>query len=178
MRTGLTANLQKLETMMEFQALKTHFHIDRSSNPLKFLTDLGRTFSFMRIAVIGGETNFENDFVSDDFASSDPGGFARRNDKDNPGRMFFCLKYLQTGPLTHVVTIIHEAAHYVDKNIDHFASGVPFPNGRALTGTNGQVHAHNYAQLTPDEAAQNAASYAGFAINMGKRQDLRPTVTQ
>ncbi|MFL5001063.1 MAG: hypothetical protein ACJ8DY_11830, partial [Xanthobacteraceae bacterium] len=118
------------------------------------------------------------DFVSNDFANSDPGGFARRNDPSNPGRMFFCMKYLGTGPLTKVVTIIHEAAHYIDKSIDHFASAVPFPNGRALTGTNGQAHTHNYAQLTPDEAMQNAASYACFAIHCAKRADTRPTITQ
>ncbi len=95
---------------------------------------------------------------------------------DNPGRMFFCAKYLGTGPLTHVVTIIHEAAHYVDASIDHFASAVPFPQGRPLNGTNGQVHLRNYAQLLPDEALQNASSYAGFAIHVVKRQDTRQTV--
>jgi Putative peptidoglycan binding domain len=178
MQTGLTADLKKLETMVEFQALNTHFHLDRHPNPLKFLSDLGKTYSFMNIAVNGAETNFANDFEADDFANSDPGGFGRRNDKDNPGRMFFCREYLQTGPLTRVVTIVHEAAHYVDAAIDHFASGVPFPNGRPLTGTNGQLHARNYAQLTPDEARQNASSYAGFAIHVAKRQDTRPTITQ
>ncbi|MFL4967232.1 MAG: peptidoglycan-binding protein [Xanthobacteraceae bacterium] len=178
MQTGLTANFQQLQTMLEFQALNTHFHLDQSNNPLKFLTDLSKNYGFMKIAVTGGQKNFENDFVSNDFANSDPGGFARRNDPSNPGRMFFCMKYLGTGPLTKVVTIIHEAAHYIDKSIDHFASAVPFPNGRALTGTNGQAHTHNYAQLTPDEAMQNAASYACFAIHCAKRADTRPTITQ
>jgi hypothetical protein len=178
MRTGLTANFQQLQTMMEFQALNTHFHLDQSNNPLKFLTDLSKNYGFMKIAVTGGQKNFENDFVSNDFANADPGGFARRNDPNNPGRMFFCMKYLSTGPLTKVVTIIHEAAHYIDKSIDHFASAVPSPNGRALTGTNGQVRTHNYAQLTPDEAMQNAASYACFAIHCAKRADTRSTITQ
>jgi hypothetical protein len=178
MATGLTANFQKLETMLEFQALKTHFHIDRHPNPLQFLSELGKTYSFMNIAVSGGETSFANDFASDDFANSDPGGFARRNDQNNPGRMFFCPKYTAIGALSKVVTIVHEAAHYVDKKIDHFASAVPFPDGRPLTGTQGQAHSHNYAQMTPDEAQQNAASYAGFAIHVNKRQDTRPTITQ
>lgn len=178
MQTGSTANLQKLETMVEFQALNTHFHLDRHPNPLKFLSDLGRNYTLMNIAVGGAETNFENDFVADDFANADPGGFTRRNNANNPGRMFFCMKYLQTGPLTHVVTIIHEAAHYVDAAIDHFASAVPFPQGRPLNGTNGQARVRNYAQMLPDEAVLNASSYAGFAIHVVKRQDTRPTITQ
>jgi putative peptidoglycan binding protein len=178
MQTGLTANFQLLQTMLEFQALNTHFHLDQSNNPLKFLTTLSKNYGFMKIAVTGGQKNFENDFTSNDFANSDPGGFARRNDPNNPGRMFFCMKYLGVGALTKVVTIIHEAAHYIDTSIDHFASAVPAPNGRPLVGTNGQAHTHNYAQLTPDEAMQNAASYACFAIHCAKRADTRPTITQ
>jgi hypothetical protein len=92
--------------------------------------------------------------------------------------MFFCPRYLQAGALTRVVTIVHEAAHYVDAKIDHFATSVPFPNGRPLTGTLGQAHTLNYAQLTPDDASQNAASYAGFAIHTFKRQDTRPVFGQ
>src|SRR5262249_30051656 len=112
------------------------------------------------------------------FAQSDSGGFQHRNDKANPGRMYFCLKYLQVGKLTRVVTIIHEAAHYVDKAIDHFASAVPFPDGRPLTGPNGEARPHNYVQMTADEAQQNAASFAGFAIHIAKKEDSRPTITQ
>jgi len=130
-------------------------------------------------AVSGAETNFAEDPTSNDIANADPGGFLRRNDPVDPGRMFFCPRYVaEAGPLTRVVTIIHEAAHYVDKKIDHFATSVPFPNGRPLTGTLGQKHVLNYVQLTPDDAAQNAASYAGFAIHVFKRQDTRPVLGQ
>ncbi|MFL5001283.1 MAG: peptidoglycan-binding protein, partial [Xanthobacteraceae bacterium] len=44
MQTGLTANFQQLQTMLEFQALNTHFHLDQSNNPLKFLTDLSKNY--------------------------------------------------------------------------------------------------------------------------------------
>src|SRR5262249_28024582 len=104
--------------------------------------------------------------------------FDRGNETTNPGRMSFGIKYLIVGPLMRVVTIIHEAAHFVDKDIDHFASALPAPNGRALNGTNGTAHTHNYAQLTPAEAMKNAASYACFAIHMAKKADTRPTITQ
>src|SRR3954469_24606813 len=131
----------------------------------------------MSTAVSGGDTTFENDLVTDTFAISDPGGFAKRNDKTNPGQMYFCFKYLKVGPLSAVVTILHEAAHYVDKSIDHFASAVPAPNGRVLVGSAGETRVHNYADMTPLESQQNAASYAGFAIHCAKKQDLRPTIT-
>ena len=178
MQSGQNSDLQKLEGMVEYHAVNTHFHLDRHPNPLKFLSDLGKNFTLMSIAVAGADTNFENDFASDDYANADPGGFYRRDSKDSPGRMYFCRNYIQTGPLTHVVTIIHEAAHYIDTNIDHFASGVPAPQGRPLNGTNGQSRSRNYAQLLPDEAILNASSYAGFAINVAKGHDIRPVISQ
>src|SRR3954470_16686544 len=179
MQSGLTADLNRLASSVEGQALNTHFHLDRHPTPLKFLSDLGRTYSLMNIAVSGAETNFAEDPTSNDIANADTGGFFRRNDPVDPGRMFFCPRYVaEAGPLTRVVTIIHEAAHYVDKKIDHFATSVPFPDGRPLTGTLGQKHVLNYVQLRPDDAAQNAASYAGFAIHVFKRQDTRPVLGQ
>ncbi|MFL5331371.1 MAG: peptidoglycan-binding protein [Gemmataceae bacterium] len=170
--------VDKVEAMPEWAALVTHFHIDKEQNQTKMLSKLGKLYTHMKIAVNTGDTCFDSDLDTDDFAHSDPGGFDRRSDTTNPGRMSFGIKYLFVGPLMRVVTIIHEAAHYVDKDIDHFASAVPSPSGRALTGTNGTVHAHNYAQLTPAEAMQNAASYACFAIHMAKKADTRPTITQ
>jgi hypothetical protein len=173
-----SADLAKLKTLLEFQALSTHFKIDQHPDPLTFLSALSKTYGNMKIALVGASTFFENDFATGDFANADPGGFHTRNDPVGPGRIFFGLPYLTTGPLTHVVTIIHEAAHYADKSIDHFATAIPFPDGRPRNGTQGQAHTHNYAQLTPDEASQNAGTYACFAIHMIKRQDTRPLIGQ
>jgi hypothetical protein len=92
--------------------------------------------------------------------------------------MYFCPKYLGMGPLSKVATILHEAGHYISKDIDHFASSVPFPTGRAIDHTDGTKHTKTYSQLSPDEAFKNASSYAAFAIHCFKKADTRPVVSQ
>ena len=178
METGLTADAAKLETLVEYQAIKIHFHIQDSPNPIAFLSQLGKTFTLMNITINTADRIFENDWASEDFANADPGGFHRRNNPTNPGKIYFCPKYLKVGALSKVVTIIHEAAHFVETQIDHYASGFPAPNGRALVGTAGEVRPHNYVNLTPDEASKNAASYAGFCIHVAKGQDKRVAITE
>lgn len=112
-QSGLIANFSRLTTMTEFQTTNIHFKLEKHPNPLKFLSNLRQSYALMPIAIGGAEKHFDSDFLSDAFANVDPRGFATRNDAVNPGKMFFCSRYLSMGSLSKVVTIIHEAGHYI-----------------------------------------------------------------
>ncbi len=169
MRSGLTANFNKLATLEENRALETHFKLSKHPDPLTFLSFLGRIYSFINIAIANADQLFLEDLTNTkDFAFAFPGGINNRSDPKT-GRMFFCPNYVGNGPLFQTAVIVHEAAHFADKSILHFASELPAPNGTPVDS------GKNYVQLTPQEAAANAYSYAQFALHCLKRRDHRIT---
>ncbi len=167
MRSGLTANFNKLATMEENRALETHFKLSKHPDPLQFLSFLGKSYSLISIAVANADQLFQEDLTNTkDFAFAFPGGINNRSDPKT-GRLFFCPNYVGNGPLFQTAVIVHEAAHFADRTILHFASELPAPNGTPVDSSK------NYVQLTPQEAAANAYSYAQFALHCFKRRDQR-----
>ena len=62
---------------------------------------------------------------------------------------------------------MHEAAHFVDRTIGHFASELPPLAGTPVDSTK------NYVQLNSTEAAGNAYTYAQFALHAFQNFDKR-----
>lgn len=76
-----------------------------------------------------------------------------------------------TGELFQTGVLVHEAAHFVNKVIDHFASELPPLNGTPVDNSTGIVRSKNYVQLSFQEAAGNAYTYAQFALHAFKGFD-------
>jgi hypothetical protein len=161
--SDLKDKLKKLETMEQNIALNTHFKLSNHPNPLQFISALGKTYLLIANALQRAESLFTDDPTNlNAFAYVFPGAFHSIS-----GRIFFCPQYMGKGPLFQTGVIVHEAAHFVDSNILHFASELPSPDGTPVDSSK------NYAQLTPDEAARNAYSYAQFALHAFKGFDKR-----
>ncbi len=61
-------------------------------------------------------------------------------------------------------TIIHECAHYVRRDIGHYASELPPFHGSTVKTVEGVEHGKKDDELNASEAAPNAYSDAQFAV--------------
>jgi hypothetical protein len=171
MRTGLKADFLKLATMEETTALNTHFKLDRSPNPLQFVSSLLQIYNLISICINNSNKLWVEDLSNlNDFANAVLGGFFEQQDAFR-GRIRFCPNFTGKGIRFQTMVIIHEASHFVGRQpkIVHFASELPGPNGTPVDSSK------NYVQLSPDEAARNAYSYAQFSLHMEMRTDHRIT---
>lgn len=166
-RTGLTKDIQTAQGTEEYRALSTHFKFDQHSDPLKFLTELMKTFGLIGITIARAATVFSEDMSNhEDFGNAVVGGMANPNDPRD-GKIRFCPKYLLMGPLFATGVIVHEGAHWVDRKIGHVASELPAPDGWPVDSSK------NYRQMTALEAQRNAYSYAQFALHISEGRDRR-----
>jgi hypothetical protein len=171
-RAVITANPVDLAL---FASAGTHFHLDYTPpNPDRAIVERTRSRIGQLIityrTIAGVIANAQQEFVEDlndntAFAKAVQGGLNASNPSDKKIR--FCPPYLTLGPLFRTAVIVHEAAHYVDANIRHFASELPAPNGTPVDSSK------NYAQLNFDEARRNAYSYAQFALHSRMNFDKR-----
>lgn len=156
------------------KALDTHFHAGTVNLSDKTSVSAFRQRVGLLIIAYRGITTVLNQattfFAEDlknttDFANAVPGGIALR------GKILFCQAYLRLGPKFRAAVIVHEAAHFSDAAIGHFASELPAPNGSPV----GNGNSKNYAQLSFEEARRNAYSFAQFALHMAEGFDRRLT---
>jgi hypothetical protein len=164
--TGKESNIKKLKTMQEQIALNTHFKLNKHPNPFSFLNELARTYNQIRVALARADSLFVDDLTNKvAFAYAYPGGMYSQIFDHK--KIYFCSSYLGKGPLLQTAVIVHEIAHYVDRDILHFASELPPPKGSPVDSSK------NYIQLTPHEAARNAYTYAQFALHTFLKRDKR-----
>jgi hypothetical protein len=115
---------------------------------------------------------------STDFARAPIGGFHRDITQE---KIEFLPRFKSCGNNCRAAMIIHECGHYVASAV-HFAregptlSGTPDCPDESVKNPDGSCRKHprNYRDLTPQEAALNACTYAAFAFHAFSGQDLRP----
>jgi len=156
----------------ERKALVTHFKIQQAPNPLQHLNLLRGVYSQIAAVFGGASSIFIDDPATGDFANAHLGGFGHLTDPVL-GKIRFGPAYGGKGELFQTSVLIHEAAHFVNAAIDHFASELPAPNGTSVNSSTGAVHSKTYAQLSFQEAAGNAYTYAQFALHAFKGFDKR-----
>jgi hypothetical protein len=155
-----------------FASLNTHFHLgftfplSGKEALLLVRQRVGQLIGTYRLimSVLARADSFFDEDLSDNtaFAKAKLGGL------NNGGKISFCPPYLTLGPKFRTAVIVHEGAHFVDASIGHFASELPAPNGSPVGAST-----KNYAQLSFDEAARNAYSYAQFALHSFESFDHR-----
>jgi hypothetical protein len=99
------------------------------------------------------------------------GGFY--NGKKEPKVWFRGIFANVAGRKCRVAMIVHECAHAA-ANARHYANDWPKPNGAPDKPDGISVHPRNYMNLTAEEAATNACTYAAFAANARFNDDCRP----
>lgn len=156
----------------ERKALVTHFKVNQIPNPISHLNLLDGVYLLIARTLASASTFFIDDPTTRDFANAHRGGFYHPTDLVL-GRIRFGPAYAGKGELFQTGVLIHEAAHFVNKVIDHFASELPPLNGTPVNSSTGIVHSRNYAQLSFQEAAGNAYTYAQFALHAFKGFDKR-----
>jgi peptidoglycan hydrolase-like protein with peptidoglycan-binding domain len=156
----------------ERKALVTHFKVHQIPNPISHLNLLDGVYQLIARTLASASTFFIDDPTTGDFANAHLGGFFHPTDLVL-GRIRFGPAYSGKGELFQTGVLIHEAAHFVNKVIDHFASELPPLNGTPVNSSTGIVHSRNYAQLSFQEAAGNAYTYAQFALHAFKGFDKR-----
>jgi hypothetical protein len=184
---------------VERDALKTHFHIDLgslqpggASQTVALLTKVATTFdsiqNLLQTASIYDEIAFcrvGRHELEDEPGTSFLAGFALAyvtQDRDfvrftpnfanDDGLLLGTVDFSQLTPAAHRISnVIHECAHFVDRDNHDFAYEVPPPNGRpGGASTTGQ----DYSHITADEAVVNGASYSTYAQHILFRFDFRP----
>jgi len=157
------------------KALTTHFKIQQIADPnrqLNHLTLLDGVYRLIASVLAQSSSIFIDDPSTGDFANAHLGGFFHLSDPIL-GKIRFGPAYGGKGELFQTGVIIHEGAHFVNRVIDHFASELPAPNGTPVNSSTGVVHVKTYAQLSFQEAAGNAYTYAQFALHAFKGFDKR-----
>lgn len=161
-------------------AARTHFKADKAADTLAQLRRVRGVFALVSHVLANADGFFGEDLLDPaNFAYAFPGSlFWPVNDQRR--RLFFCRRFISNdglfpnGPLFRTAVIVHEAAHFVDQQVGHSASELPADDGSPVT-TTGNVSGHNYAQMTSQEAFQNAYSYAQFALHAFMGRDYRLT---
>ncbi len=172
LRAGLTASGGQVLLPLLFDAVNTHFHLDR--DPTRLTINL-QTLSFrfgLIVQVLSDPAKFfkQGPAVADSpFADAPVGGF------QFPGTKFHFITFrpgfVTCGPNTRAAMLVHEGAHFIGgvNEIGHFAMEFPAPDGQPQ----GTGNTRNYKQLLTDEALKNASSYAAFAIHAATGVDSR-----
>ena len=178
---GMIGPTQKdLAKLMEFKALKTHFHFDIEGHFdfLFFLNGIKGIYERMLNVLDESQEAFDDSQPSEDDplapAQTDRGGFL----EPIRGHITFLPNFLAFGPFNQTFVIVQEMAHYVGRDVGHFAREFPAPDGRPQNDfVNFKVipHFKNYAQLDMVEAMHNCDSYAQFSLHMFAGRDLRLT---
>jgi hypothetical protein len=148
----------------DWQALVTHFHVDDSTvdRVIRFVSpvflNITQTLSTANSLFVNGPPS------ATFFGQAHLGG---TNFKSDPrfGRIEFGREYLKLGGSFQVAVIIHEAAHYANRTVDHMASELPAPQGSPVDGAIHHGNTKDYSSLTADESMVNAYSYAQFALH-------------
>jgi hypothetical protein len=158
-----------------FASANTHFHIDYDlpnsdaealARTRQRIAQLITTYRTIAGVIANSAQEFAEDLANTTaYAYAVPGGLS--SGVAGQKRLHFCPPYLSLGPMFQTAVIVHEAAHYVDVAILHFASELPAPNGTPVGSP------RNYAQLSFDEARRNAYSYAQFALHSFSNFDRR-----
>lgn len=148
------------------KALNTHFKLDQDAKPLEHLDFLARVYTRIGVVIARADEIFIDDPNTGDFGNAFLGGFNEPNHPQH-GKIRFGPAYANKGILFQTGVIIHEAAHFVDGTIGHFASELPPPAGTPVDS------AKNYIQLNSAEAARNAYTYAQFALHASRNFDKR-----
>lgn len=151
------------------EIINKHFHFDRlKANHAFYLQKLRNVFK-LSLDVLGDADRFFQEGSGQGFADAPMGGFHFKN---SPlfNHITIRAQFPPCGPNARAAMLVHECAHFVGfvNEIRHFAMEFPEPNGAPQDGS-----AHNYAQLTPDEAVLNASTYAAYAIHVTTGIDSR-----
>jgi hypothetical protein len=154
------------------KALVTHFKIDQAPHPVPHLDSLERIYGLIGSTLAKADTIFLSDPSTTDFGNAHLGGFFHLDDPVL-GKIRFGPNYAGKGELFQTGVIVHEGAHFVSPVIDHFASELPAPLGTPVNSSTGIAHTKNYADLSFQEAAQNAYTFAQFALHAFKGFDKR-----
>lgn len=161
-------------------AARTHFKADKAADTLGQLRRVRSVYALVSHVLSNADGFFGEDLLDPgNYAYAFPGSlFWSVNDQRR--RLFFCRKFISddgvfpNGPLFRTAVIVHEAAHFVERQVGHSASELPVPDGSPVN-TTGNVSGHNYAQMTPQDAFENAYSYAQFALHAFMGRDYRLT---
>lgn len=152
----------------------THFHLERSGDPVRMIDQIIATFRLMEKALAmaplfeadaTGSTKIAYSFrgglhVAPGTMSGETGVFNRRKD-----RIYLCAIFDTLFPKSRTAVVVHELAHFVGgaansyDQIDDLADELPRFSGWPNKSP------HNYEMLTPEEAVHNASSYATYAIH-------------
>jgi hypothetical protein len=159
----------KFKDTEERKACDIHFKLNQARKPLDHLNLLAGVYGIISATISRASSIFIDDPTTTDFANAFPGGFNHQGDPTQ-GKIRVGPNYAGNGPLFQTAVIVHEAAHFANVVIRHFASELPPPNGTPVDS------AKNYAQLSVFEAAGNAYTYAQFALHafMGFDKRLFP----
>lgn len=162
-------------------ATNTHFHfLDKAPEQQEFfLTGLFNNYTLILDMLGAAATHFGNDLAVREptdplrgaWAHAPIGGFF--DSKQQPKVFFRDIYANVTGPKCRVAMIIHECAHSAAR-ARHFAEDAPLFDGTKSMPDGKKLHDRNYKNLTPDEAATNACSYAAFAAHARFGDDIRP----
>jgi hypothetical protein len=159
----------------------THFHFRKkpAQDQAAFLKELKLKYDKMLELTADPDRYFGNDekiyppenSLSRAWAHAPIGGF--KNGNDEPKVWFRSIFANVKGKKCRCAMIIHECAHSCCDAL-HYANDWPLPNGAADRPDGKTTHPRDYANLTPDEAAANAYTYASFAANARFNADIRP----
>ena len=155
-----------------FNAINTHFHLDRDRPHLRqTLRRIREVLSRIQRVLAEAPRFFQNGprRANSPWADASMGGFQLPGTRFN--HITFRPDFVTIGPNTRAAILLHEGAHFVGgiNVINHFATEFPVPQGAAQ----GPGHTRNYQALHTDEALRNASSYAAYAIHATTLADSR-----
>jgi hypothetical protein len=168
----------------DFDIANTHFHqrkLADSNDRIALLRGVRGQFSGIQ-SVLRDFGSFALQVPiaphSTDFARAPIGGFHRDTTQE---KIEILPLFKSCGTNCRAAMLIHECAHYVASAV-HFARegptllGSPDCPDASVKNPDGSCkkHPRNYRDLTPQEAALNACTYAAFAFHAFSGQDLRP----
>jgi len=164
----------KLAFPSVFDAINTHFHLDRDPTHLRRnLRRLRQVFGLIRTVLNQAPKFFRSgpNLPKSIFADAPMGGFQFPGTPSN--HITFRQGFLNCGPNCRAAMIVHECAHFVGglSVINHFATEFPVPQGAPQDL--GVRAGRNYQQLHTGEALRNASSYAAYAIHAATGTDSR-----
>jgi hypothetical protein len=179
---GFPGKRSDIESLSQFRAVKTHFHLSLGPPPsallsflqiLPFLDDLGYPtlaalkdirFQYFQIMVTLGKPSVFLNGPAEGEGANAPAFTPMTPIRD--GTIRITPLYLTLGPLSQVRTLVHESAHFVGPVGDEIQD-----YAYRSRGGNESDDQKKYLQLPPQWAMRNADSYTYFAIQMAKGID-------
>jgi len=170
------ASITTMKAGKEWAAMQTHFHVN-DANALDVAKFVQQIYNNIADTLSQANRLFVDGAPSAPYFGLGPLGGTRYKDDpkmaDSSGRMWFGPNFLKGKRLFQTAVIVHEAAHFADQTIDHWASELPAPDGWPVDGALHTGNTKKYSELTSTQAMQNAYSYAQFALHMFMGFDKR-----